>query len=219
MGSMNFGLFPMLNRFKEFKHDWERAHLEGSRDARLPQHLQGHRVHADAPCASNGTRFEFECYDIGHLYNLHHFLERGAGEAAALRADGVRHPRRHRPASRGRHAHEAHRRPAVRRPVPLVGARRRPQPDADRRHGRGDGRQCPRRARGLAVGRPGPAGRSPMPSRCICARKIIEGLGLEVATPDEAREILEPQGRATRSRSRARSTGCVSAACRNQNGA
>ena len=74
MGSMNFGLYPMLNRFKEFKHDWERPYLEGTRDRHLPQHLHGHRVHPD-DLRENGTRFEFECYDIGHLYTLAHFVD------------------------------------------------------------------------------------------------------------------------------------------------
>lgn len=79
MGSMNFGLFPMLARFKEFRHDWERAHLENSRD------LVFRNTFADierilASCRDFGTRFEFECYDIGHLYNLAHFLDRSLVE-------------------------------------------------------------------------------------------------------------------------------------------
>lgn len=76
MGSMNFGLFPMLNRFKQFEHEWEKAHLENSRDLVFKNTYQDIeailRMGAD-----NGTRFEFECYDISHLYNLSHFVERG----------------------------------------------------------------------------------------------------------------------------------------------
>jgi uncharacterized protein (DUF849 family) len=72
MGSMNFGLFPMLNRFKEFKHDWERPSRELARSC-FRNTFAGHRIHPDH-CAENGTRFEFECYDIGHLYNLN-FLD------------------------------------------------------------------------------------------------------------------------------------------------
>ena len=53
-------------------------------------------------CAENGTRFEFECYDIGHLYTLRHFLDRGLVKPPFFVQIGVRHPRRHRPASRGR---------------------------------------------------------------------------------------------------------------------
>lgn len=76
MGSMNFGLFPMLDRYKELKHDWERQHLENSRD------LVFKNTYKDIETilrrgTDNGTRFEFECYDISHLYNLAHFLDRG----------------------------------------------------------------------------------------------------------------------------------------------
>jgi uncharacterized protein (DUF849 family) len=76
MGSMNFGLFPMLNRFKEFKHDWERPYLEGSRD-RIFRNTFADIESILTTCAQNGTRFEVECYDIGHLYTLAHFVDRG----------------------------------------------------------------------------------------------------------------------------------------------
>ena len=76
MGSMNFGLFPMLNRFKEFAHDWERQHLENSRNLVFKNTFQDIE-YILRTCAENGTRFEFECYDVSHLYNLAHFLERG----------------------------------------------------------------------------------------------------------------------------------------------
>lgn len=76
MGSMNFGLFPMLGRFKEFKHDWERQHLENSRDLVFKNTYQDIEFVLET-CARNDTRFEFECYDISHLYNLAHFLDRG----------------------------------------------------------------------------------------------------------------------------------------------
>ena len=76
MGSMNFALFHLLDRYKEFKHDWERPALEATRD------LVFRNSFADieyilTTCAGNGTRFEFECYDTSHLYNLKHFLDRG----------------------------------------------------------------------------------------------------------------------------------------------
>jgi uncharacterized protein (DUF849 family) len=79
MGSMNFGLFPMLMRFKEFRHAWEREHLEGSRDLIFRNTFRD-AEYALRTCAGNGTRFEFECYDVGHLYNLAHFLDRGLVE-------------------------------------------------------------------------------------------------------------------------------------------
>ncbi len=76
MGSMNFGLYPMLDRFKEFKFEWEREHLENSRE------LIFRNTYKDIETIltignENGTRFEFECYDISHLYNLAHFMDRG----------------------------------------------------------------------------------------------------------------------------------------------
>ena len=79
MGSMNFGLYPMLNRFKDFDHAWERTYLENSKD------LVFKNTFADieyilSSCRENKTRFEFECYDISHLYNLAHFLDRGLVE-------------------------------------------------------------------------------------------------------------------------------------------
>src|SRR4029434_7749585 len=76
MGSMNFGLYPMLNRFKTFKHEWERPYLEGSRD-RIFKNTFTDIEYILTTCAENNTRFEIECYDIGHLYTLRHFLDRG----------------------------------------------------------------------------------------------------------------------------------------------
>ena len=83
MGSMNFGLYPMLDRFTEFQHAWEREHLENSRD------LVFKNTFADIEEIlkignANGTRFEFECYDTSHLYNLAHFVDRGLVKAPFL---------------------------------------------------------------------------------------------------------------------------------------
>ena len=80
MGSINFGLFPMLDRYKEFRHSWEREHLEKSRDLVFKNTFKDVE-HVLRTCGANGTRFEFECYDIGHLYNLAHFLDRGLVKA------------------------------------------------------------------------------------------------------------------------------------------
>ena len=79
MGSMNFGLFPMLDRFGDLEHEWERQHLENSRDLVFKNTFQDIERILSA-CRDNGTRFEFECYDISHLYNLAHFLDRGLVE-------------------------------------------------------------------------------------------------------------------------------------------
>jgi len=76
MGSMNFGLFPALDRMKEFRHEWERQYLEASRDF-IFRNTYADIEQIVTTLGANGTRFEFECYDVGHLYNLAHFLERG----------------------------------------------------------------------------------------------------------------------------------------------
>lgn len=76
MGSMNFGLHVMLNRFKEFKHDWEQPFLEGTRDVVFRNTFKDIEYIIES-CSGNGSRFEFECYDTSHLYTLAHFLDRG----------------------------------------------------------------------------------------------------------------------------------------------
>jgi uncharacterized protein (DUF849 family) len=76
MGSMNFGLFPMLDRYKEFKHGWERGYLEGSKEL-IFRNTFGDIETALRQLGAIGTRYEFECYDTSHLYNLAHFVERG----------------------------------------------------------------------------------------------------------------------------------------------
>ncbi len=76
MGSMNFGLYPLLGRYKEFKHDWEPHYLEMTRDfifRNTFKDMEYSLKHLGEGC---GTRFEFECYDVGHLYNLAHLLDR-----------------------------------------------------------------------------------------------------------------------------------------------
>ena len=77
MGSMNFGLFPMLDRYPEFKYPWEREHLENSRDFIFRNTFKDIEHVLKELGEGCGTRFEFECYDVGHLYNLAHFLDRG----------------------------------------------------------------------------------------------------------------------------------------------
>ena len=76
MGSMNFGLFPMLGRYKDFQHEWERHHLENSRDFIFRNTFKDIEYILKNLGEAHGTRFEFECYDIGHLYTLAHFLDR-----------------------------------------------------------------------------------------------------------------------------------------------
>jgi uncharacterized protein (DUF849 family) len=79
MGSMNFGLYPMASGIEQFRHDWEPAYLENSRDFIFKNTFQDvERIVSEL--GAEGTRFEFECYDVGHLYNLAHFLDRGLVE-------------------------------------------------------------------------------------------------------------------------------------------
>jgi uncharacterized protein (DUF849 family) len=76
MGSMNFGLYPILDRYKEFKHPWERQYLEMTKDFIFRNTFGDiERILKDLG-EGHGTRFEFECYDVGHLYTLAHFLDR-----------------------------------------------------------------------------------------------------------------------------------------------
>ena len=192
MGSMNFGLFPMLKRFTEFKHDWERPALEGSRDLVFKNTFADIeyvlRTMGDA-----GTRFEFECYDTSHLYNLAHFLDRGLVRAPLFvqTVFGIL-------GGIGPH------------PEDVLHMKR----TADRLFGKdykwsvlGAGRnQLPIAAQAAAMGghvRVGLedslwAGKSRLAEsnaeQVRMVRQIIEGLGRTVATPDEARVILSLKG-------------------------
>jgi uncharacterized protein (DUF849 family) len=76
MGSINFGLFHLLDRYQEFEHDWEPEFLAATKDLVFRNSFQDIE-YILSTCYENGTRFEFECYDIAHLYNLKHFLDRG----------------------------------------------------------------------------------------------------------------------------------------------
>ena len=75
MGSMNFGLFPMLERYKAFQHPWEKPFLEGTKDL-VFKNTFADIEHVLTRGSENGTRFEFECYDTAHLYTLAYFLDR-----------------------------------------------------------------------------------------------------------------------------------------------
>ena len=193
MGSMNLGLYPMLNRFREFKHAWERPYLANS-DDRVFKNTFKDIAHILETCANNGTRFEIECYDIGHLYTAAHFIERGLIKPPFLIQSvfgllgGI-----------GPH------------PEDVAHMRR----TADRLFGDdyvwsvlGAGRnQMPIAAQSLAMGGhvrvgledslwdgPGNLAQSNA-AQVNRVRSLIEGLGLEVATPDEARQMLQLKGR------------------------
>jgi len=70
MGSINVGLFPAVSRIKEFRYEWERSFLEGSRDGVFRNTFKDIEAIMERMGKGHGARFEFECYDVGHLYNL-----------------------------------------------------------------------------------------------------------------------------------------------------
>jgi uncharacterized protein (DUF849 family) len=192
MGSMNFGLFPMLERYREFRFAWEREHLENSRDLVFRNSFKDIE-YILGTCAANGTRFEFECYDIGHLYNLKHFLDRGLVKPPLFVQSvfgilgGI-----------GTHAEDvAHMRRSADR---LFG-------DAYQWSVLGAGAAQMRiAAMAAAMGGnvrvgledslwagPGRLAQSSAEQVRI-VRSLVEGLGLTIATPDEAREMLSLKG-------------------------
>ena len=193
MGSMNFGLFPMLQRYKEFKHAWERTYLATS-DDRIFKNTFKDIEYILTSCAANRTRFEIECYDIGHLYTAKHFLDRGIVKPPLFIQSvfgilgGI-----------GAHPEDvAHMKRTADR---LFG-------DQYRWSVLGAGRnQLPIAAQSAAMGGnvrvgledslwlgPGTLAESNA-AQVRAARQIIEGLGLDVATPDDARKILGLKGR------------------------
>jgi len=192
MGSMNFGLFPMLKRFKQFKFDWEQPMLEGSHDLVFRNSFKDIRYALETLNAT-GARYEFECYDTAHLYNLHYFWSEGLVQAPLFiqtcfgllggigtHPDDVAHMKR----------------------------------TADRLFGDnyiwsvlGAG-QSQMRIAAMAAAMGGHVrigledslwlGKGRLATsndeQVVQVRKIIDGLGLEAASPDEAREILALKG-------------------------
>ena len=192
MGSMNFGLYPMLERFREFRHDWERPYLEGSRD-RVFKNTFTDIEKILTTCAENGTRFEIECYDIGHLYTLAHFVERGLvkppffvqsvfGILGGIGAhpEDVMHMKR----TADRLFGDAYQ-------WSVLGAGRNQMPVA---------MQSVLMGGNLRVGLEDSiwAGKGRLAAsnaeQVRIARQMVESLGLEIATPEEARDILKLKG-------------------------
>jgi uncharacterized protein (DUF849 family) len=192
MGSMNFGLFPMLQRFKDFRHDWERPYLEGSKDL-IFRNTYGDIETALQELSSSGTRYEFECYDTSHLYNLAHFIERGLlnppffvqtvfGILGGIGAhpDDVMHMKRTADRLFGNDYRWS-----------VLGAGRNQMKVAAMAAAMG-GNVRVGLEDSLWIG----AGRlaESNAAQVLKVREILEGLGLEIATPDEAREILSLKG-------------------------
>jgi uncharacterized protein (DUF849 family) len=192
MGTMNFGLYPMLERYKEFKYDWEKPYLEASR-AGMFKNTFADIEYILTKCAENGTRFEIECYDIGHLYTLAHFADRGVvkppffvqsvfGLLGGIGAhpEDVAHMRR----TADRLFGDQYR-------WSVLGAGRSQMQVAAIAAAMG-GNVRVGMEDSLWVG----AGKlaENNAQQVTKVRQIIEGLGLEIATPDEAREILQLKG-------------------------
>ncbi len=192
MGTMNFGLYPMLERQKEFKHAWEREYLEGSR-AGFFKNTFADIEYILTTCAANGSRFEVECYDIGHLYTLRHFADRGIIKPPFFIQSvfgilgGI-----------GPHYEDV---------VMMKRTADRLFGDQYRWSVLGAGRnQLPIAAMAAAMGGnvrvgmedslwigPGKLAKSNA-EQVTKVRQIIEGIGLEIASPDEARDILALKG-------------------------
>ena len=77
MGSMNFALYPAAARITQWKHDWEKPFLESSDDLVFKNTPRDIAQVITEMGEKRGARFEFECYDLGHLYMLKHFADRG----------------------------------------------------------------------------------------------------------------------------------------------
>jgi uncharacterized protein (DUF849 family) len=192
MGTMNFGLFLMMKRHKEFKYDWEKPYLEGSR-ASIFKNTYADIEYILTTCANNGTRFEIECYDTSHLYTLAYFADEGIVKPPFFiqTVFGI---------MGGIGAH----------PEDVMHLRR----TADRLFGKdyewsvlGAGRnQLPVITQAAAMGghvrvgledslwrAPGKLAETNA-QQVVLARTVIESLGLEIATPDEARQILALKG-------------------------
>jgi uncharacterized protein (DUF849 family) len=77
MGSMNFNIAGLASRPREWQHGWEKDYLLGTEDMIFRNTFRDIATILQRLGEGCGTRFEFECYDIGHLYNLAHFVDRG----------------------------------------------------------------------------------------------------------------------------------------------
>jgi uncharacterized protein (DUF849 family) len=77
VGSLNFGIFPMAQKYTQWKHDWEPAFLEMTRDFIFKNTFTDLEYVVKELGQGHGTRFEFECYDLGHLYNLAWLIDQG----------------------------------------------------------------------------------------------------------------------------------------------
>lgn len=77
MGTMNFAIFPLADRYSDWKHPWEEPYLRATEDFIFRNTFRDIGRILKMLGEEHGTRFEHECYDVGHLYNLAHFVDRG----------------------------------------------------------------------------------------------------------------------------------------------
>jgi len=193
MGSMNFGLYPMLKRYQEFKHPWEREYLAGSED-RVFKNTFKDIAYILTSCANNDTRFEIECYDIGHLYTAAHFLDRGVVKPPLFiqsvfgilggiggHPDDVMHMKRTADRLFGDLYHWS-----------VLGAGRNQMPIAKMSAEMG-GHVRVGLEDSLWIGHGKLAESNAAQVRA--ARAMIEEMGLAVATPDDARRLLQLKGK------------------------
>ncbi len=193
MGSMNFGLYPMLGRYKQWKYDWEPQYLEASRDFIFRNTFKDIEYILKELGEGCGTKFEFECYDVGHLYNLAHFLDRklvkpplfvqtifGILGGIGPDVENVQHMRTIADKLFGDQYHWSvlaagrHQMPLITMAA-IMGANVRVGLEDSLWLGRGE----------LAKSNADQVKR---------IREILAGLSLDIATPDEARQILDLKG-------------------------
>jgi uncharacterized protein (DUF849 family) len=192
MGSINFATFPMLNRFKQFKHDWERPYIANTVNNVFSNSFAAIERMLDL-CSAGETRFEFECYDTAHLYNLAYFVDKGTvkppffvqtvfGILGGLGTDpeDVLHMRRTADRLFGKDYHWS-----------VLGGGR---------HQMRVGAIAAAMGGNVRVGLedslwdgPGQLATSNA-AQVRRIRQIVEGMGNELATPDEARAILQLKG-------------------------
>lgn len=192
MGSMNFGLFPMLERYKAFQHPWEKPFLEGTKDL-VFKNTFADIEHVLTRGSENGTRFEFECYDTAHLYNLAYFLDRklatpplfvqtvfGILGGIGNHPDDVSHLKRTADRLFGKDYVWS-----------VLGAGKSQMPIASISAAQG-GHVRVGLEDSLWLG-PGQLAKKNA-DQVSCVRTILESLGLSIASPDEARALLKLKG-------------------------
>ena len=193
MGSMNFALYPLVDRYKTWKHDWEPGYLAGTRDFIFKNTFKDIEMILEQIGEGCSTRFEYECYDVGHLYNLAHMLDRklvkpplfvqtifGVLGGIGPDLENLQFMR-----------HTANK---------LFGNNYEWSVLAAGRHQMSMGITCANMGGNVRVGledslyiAKGEFAKSNA-EQVTLARQLVESLGMEVATPDEAREILELKG-------------------------